>query len=157
VSTAHITITYIDPDREALKFRAPGFMGLGDRYAFEERFGLSSANLAPMGTALQQMAEALEKGDVSSEELQLRETWYAFFVWRAAKRWIPGTLEFEDWIDAIDDLEVDERTAEQRRADEAAAAAKEAAAGAEKAQDGSSEPARAELEGNPTIATALTG
>jgi hypothetical protein len=97
-----ISLTFTDGTEAEFETRT--YMSLGDRIAFERRFGVTAATVGAAAERLRAHVDADGQlsADTSPEALgELREEWLLYFVWRAACRAIGPLPEFDVWADAL--------------------------------------------------------
>lgn len=84
------------------------YMGLGDRVAFERRFGTStSAVMMQLGGAFTVDDDGEQVVADDADLSELREEHHAFFAWRGLRRECDGVPDFDEFIDNAVDLEID--------------------------------------------------
>jgi hypothetical protein len=91
-----ITIHHFgDTDETAESFDTQGFVSTADRVAFERRF-------MGMGEMAEKLAEDPDNMSV------MREEHVAFFVWRAASRTLTAYRPFDEWVETIESIEIED-------------------------------------------------
>ena len=106
-----IALTYTDGTSN--EFVTNTYLSLGDRIAFERRFGISAAKMSMAAERLRSLVgedgELAQDADPVAFE-ELREEWLIYFVWRAAQREIGPLPDFETWVDTLADWNLDQDT-----------------------------------------------
>lgn len=115
-----LRITYFDGTDEVLDAGA-GYMGLGDRIAFERRFNVPAMEFAAMVDKLREAVaedgESFREG-IDPSSLGIREDWLAYFGWRV---WMRDHTEqehrdYDAWVDGVSDLTVEDLPAPEDEA-----------------------------------------
>jgi hypothetical protein len=97
-----ITLTYTDGLVE--NFETDTYMSLGDRIAFERRFGVPAAKVSLAAKRIEgQLDDGELRADADPDAFELREEWLTYFAWRAAQRDLGSLPEFDAWVETLAD------------------------------------------------------
>jgi hypothetical protein len=98
-----IVLTYTDGSVQT--FETDTYMSLGDRIAFERRFGVPAAKVSLAAKRIEgQLDDGELRPDADPEAFELREEWLTYFAWRAAQRAFEESLpDFDVWVETLAD------------------------------------------------------
>lgn len=103
----NITAEMVDGTKFEAAVPEKSYMGLGDRVAFERRYGTSTpAVLADIGSMFIEDEDGERQVDTEADLSTLREEHVLFFSWRGLSRGADGVPDFDEFADQVADVEV---------------------------------------------------
>jgi hypothetical protein len=96
---ARITVLHVDGSGDVSE---GVFAGWGDQVQFERRFGVNAAVLGTLRDAFDDEGVLAKGADPAS----IKSEWLAYLAWRTLSRSRVGTPPFEEWIETVDELDI---------------------------------------------------